>query len=418
MEGLRFPLQAPAGKRRSFMKFVNILFLALMALSFTAVARAQEGELTELDSVIARVNNDVILRSAYQRELQAVIEDLKQRGLKDSELEKKLNEIKPTLIDNLIDQQLLAQRAKEMSIDVESQINEQIVKMMKDNGIPTVEELEQKMREVGLDLNEQKRLMRYKFMSDAVLGREVYSEVYRRLTESSKKEYYEAHKEEFMVPGELELRRIFFNRAKNPLLQQQVAAKVKDIHESLKNGADFKEVVRTKSEDPADVTRKEGYIGWVSMANVAAEVREAVEKLPVGGITPPVQVSNGLAIYKVEGRKEPVLKSYDDEQVKNYVGNKMVMEKSQTQMETYLAGLRADAFIEIDARYRLPGLKTVSVNVKRSQYLDESDKERKKRLKLEKKNQNAKPEAGKDAKETKDTKDSKDTSAGKTSSQK
>ena len=367
------------------MKLVKSFLLVSFFLFGSISIFAQEGDVKVLDEVIARVNTEVILRSAFDRQLEDFIAEMRQRGMEVAELEKKVAEIKPTIIDSLIDQQLLTQRAKEISVEVEGQVNEQFVRLMKENNLTSLDELEQKMREVGIDINEQKRLMRSRFMADAVLNREVYGDLYRKLTEGAKKEFYEKHKEWFSTPGEVELSRLFIRKPSNPLLQQQALTKAKDIATQIQGGGDFKAFVMSKSEDPREVVVKSGYIGWVPMPQLSNEIRGAVEKLEIGKITDPILVEGGYAIFIVNARKVPVVKPFETDEVKGAVTQRLVMEKGEDAVKEYLAHLREDAFIEIDAKYQVPGLKTTSANIKRTPFSEESDKERNKRLKREKK---------------------------------
>jgi peptidyl-prolyl cis-trans isomerase SurA len=367
------------------MKSVKAFLLVSFFLVVSCSAFAQEGDVKVLDEVIARVNTEVILRSAFDRQLEDFIAEMRQRGMEVTELEKKVAEIKPQIIDNLIDQQLLTQRAKEISVEVEGQVNEQFVRLMKENNLTNLDELEQKMREVGIDIGEQKRLMRSRFMADAVLNREVYGDLYRKLTEGAKKEFYEKHKDWFSTPGEVELSRLFIRKPSNPLLQQQALTKAKDIVTQIQGGGDFKAFVMSKSEDPREVVIKSGYIGWVPMPQLSNEIRGAVEKLEIGKITEPILVEGGYAIFNVNARKEPVVKPFETDEVKGAVTQRLVMEKGEDAVKEYLAHLREDAFIEIDAKYQVPGLKTTSANIKRTPFSEESDKERNKRLKREKK---------------------------------
>jgi peptidyl-prolyl cis-trans isomerase SurA len=367
------------------MKFRNALMILSLALCATGVARAQEGEMQEVDAVIARVNTDVVLKSTYQRELQNMIEEFKQRGLKDQELEKKINEIKPTLLDNLIDQALLVQRAKELSIDVEPQVNEQLKRVMDENGLKSLEELEQKMREVGVDINEVKRNLRMSFQADAVRMREVFRMAFSQLTEKQKREYYEQHKDWFAVPGEVTLSRIFIAGGKNPMQNAQILEKAKGIATQARTAADFGALVQRVSEDAPDLVKKKGVIGTIKLPDLAPAVREAVSTAAVGTVTDPIKLDNGYAIFRVDARKEPVTKPFEDEEVKNAVSQRMAFERGQEQMDDYLKKLRDNAFIEIDARYQLPGSRVTSAQIKRTPYTEESEKERKKREKREKK---------------------------------
>jgi peptidyl-prolyl cis-trans isomerase SurA len=372
------------------MKSINGLIKGLILTSAALFAlvgvRAQDGEMQEVDAVIARVNSDVVLKSMYTRELQNMIEEFKQRGLKDQELEKKVEEVKPTLLDNLIDQMLLVQRAKELSIDVEPQVNQQLVRIMEENGLKSLEELEQKMREVGVDINEVKRNLRAAFLADAVRMREVYRMAFVQLTEKEKRDYYEKHKEWFVVPGEVTLSRIFIQGGKNPLQSAQVLEKAKGIAAQARGGAvEFGTLVERVSEDDPKLVKEKGKVGTVKVPDLAPAVREAVGTAPVGTVTDPIKLDNGYAIFRVDARKEQVTRPFEDEEVKNAVSQRMAYERGQEQMEDYLKKLRADAFIEIDARYQMPGSRVTSAQIKRTPYSEESEKERKKREKREKK---------------------------------
>ena len=367
------------------MKSMKTLIYLAIFLLLPAAVWAQENDLTPLDEVIARVNTEVILRSAFERELKLIIEELKQRGKKDEEIEKEVAELRAKILDQLIDQQLLTQRAKELSMDVEDRVNEQLVRIMKEVGCDSIDCLEQKMREVGVDINDQKRGLRSKFMSDAVLGREVYSPLFHKLTEQAKRDFYDKNKEAFSTPGEVELSRIFIRRPKDMLLQAQAQTRAKDLAAQLKGGADFKALVRSKSEDAADIVKQDGKIGKVQLDQLPSEIRAVVEKAAIGATTEPIALADGYAIFRIEARKDSETRPFEDKEVNNAVSQRLAMEKGQTQVEEYLKNLREDAFIEIDPKYQLPGLKTASAQIKVTPYSEESDKAKKKRAKEEKK---------------------------------
>ncbi len=375
-----------------------ICFVILSLLPLGSFAQDENGY-SLLDQVIARVNTEVILMSAFERELKSYIEEYKQRGKKDEEIEKELTELRAKILDGLIDQQLLTQRAKELSVDVEGQVNEQLVRIMKEVACDSLECLEQKMREVGVDINEQRRGLRTKFMSDAVLGREVYGQISRNLTDQEKRDFYNKHKEWFEVPGEVELSRIFIRKPKDMLAQQQSLAKAKEIATLLKGG-DFKALVRSKSEDPADIVKQDGKIGKVALNQLPTEIRSVVEKAEIGSTTEVITLADGYAIFRVDARKESETKPYEDNDVKNAVFQRLVMEKGQTQIDEYLKQLREDAFIQIDPKYQMPGLKTASAQIKQTPYSEESEKEKKKRQKREKKEKEQQQKATAKAKET------------------
>ncbi len=356
--------------------------ICALATILSGAARAQEGEAKVVDAVVARVNGAVILKSAYERAQQELLDDLKQRGLKDAELEKQFNEIKPMILDQLIDSELLVQRGKELSVDVEPQVNQQLLRIMKDNNLQSLEDLEVKMREVGVDISEVKRLLRTRFMTDAVRGREVFSKIFFRLTEKEKRDYYEKNKQAFSVPGELTLSRIFINAGKD---EASALAKAKDIASQAKSGvADFAALARRYSEE--ELGKKGGVIGAIKLPDLSNEVRTAIGDGPKGTVTDPIKLETptpGFAIFRVDERKEAEVRSFDDKEIQEEVAQRLTYERGATEMDKYLEKLRSDAFIEVDPRYQLANSKIKSAQIKRVPYSEDRDKKKKKKKRKE-----------------------------------
>ncbi len=376
------------------MKLFRTISLFVFIMAAAAVALAQEGEAKLVDEVIARVNSAVIMRSDYDKAQRDYLEELKNSGLKDAELEKKFTEFKAGILDMLIDQQLLIQRAKDLSIDVEAQVNQQLLRIMKENGnIGSVEELEQKMREVGVDINDVRRNFRTMFQTEEVRRREVFARAYKDTTEAQKREYYEKHKDVFIVPGEVSLSRIMIQAGKDPA---QSLARATDIATQARNGgADFPALARRFSEEDLGRT-KGGKMDPVRLDLLLNEVRDVVAKVPVGSVTDPIKLPDGYVIFRVDERKEPKARTYEEDEVKQEVINRLVYQKGQAEMENYLQRLREDAFIEIDPRYQLAESKVKSAGIKRIPYSDEPDKVRKKREKKEKKDKEQEEKKKKD----------------------
>lgn len=366
----------------------------MTAYSVTAFAQSED---RPVDEVIARVNAGVILRSAFESAQKQMLEEMKSAGLKGDELEKKFNEMKPRILDELIHTQLLAQRAKDLSINVEAQVNQQLLRLMKENNCESKECLGQKMREAGYDMEEVTKLLTENFSKEAVIGQEVYRKIYMGLTEKEKREAYDKNKEALTQPGEVTLSRIFIATGKDP---NQSLLRAKDlVTQARSTGAEFGLLAEKFSEDDLGKKNK-GKIGAALKINeLAPEVKSAVENAQVGTVTDPIKLENGYYIFRVDERVEPKLLPYEDERVQGQIGNYLVQTNSQKQIDAYLTKLREDAFIEIDPRFQFEGSLVRSAQIKRVPFSDENQKTRKKREKEEKK----KAEEAKKAEETKKT---------------
>jgi len=377
------------------MKLVAKLFLLGIALSCAATAYAQTGDEKPVDEVIARVNAGVILRSTYESAQKQYLEELKSQGLKGEELEKKFNEFKPRILDELIHTQLLAQRAKDLSINVEPQVNQQLLRMMKENNCESKECLGQRMREAGYDIEEVSRLLAENFSREAVIGQEVYARIFRNITEKEKRDAYDKNKQFFTEPGEVTLSRIFIATGKDA---NQSLLRAKDIVLQARGGAvDFSTLAEKFSEDEIG-KKQQGKLGAAIKINeLAPDVKAAVETAPVGTVTDPIKLENGYYIFRVDERKEPKVLPFEDEKVKEAVGRYVAGQQADQQIEVYLSKLRDDAFIEIDPRFQFEGSKIKSAQIKRVPYSEENAKARKKAEKEERK----KAEDAKKAEETK-----------------
>jgi peptidyl-prolyl cis-trans isomerase SurA len=356
---------------------INIALLLGIALLGANIALAQENDVKPVDEVIVRVNSGVIMRSAFENAQRELLEELKKRGLSPEELEKQFNEWKPRILDELIGNQLLAQRAKDLSINVDAQVSQQLLRLMKETNCDSDKCLEQKMRDSGLDMEEFKRVMGENFSRQAVLGQEVYGKIYRALTEKEKREYYEKNKQVYAEPGEVTLSSIFVAFGKDP---DKALERAKDIVTQARAGSvEFKNLAEKFSD--SEPSRKDPSLGSFKIPDLKPEIKSVVENAKAGDVTDPVKLESGYTIFRVDQRKEPNQLAFDDERVQNHIGQTLAEQNGRKEEESYLLKLRNDAFIEIDPRYQFENSKMKSAQIKRVPFMEESEK---KKLKKEK----------------------------------
>jgi parvulin-like peptidyl-prolyl isomerase len=361
------------------MKYTNIALLLGIALLSATAARAQENDVKPVDEVIVRVNAGVIMRSAFESQQRDLLEELKKRGLTPEELEKQFNEWKPRILDELIGGQLLAQRAKDLSINVDAQVSQQLLRLMKDNNCDSDKCLEQKMREAGLDIEEVKRVLNEKFSREAVLGQEVYRKLFMGQTEKEKREFYEKNKQMYAEPGEVTLSSIFIAFGKNP---DQALERAKDVVTQARAGAvDFKALAEKFTEGD----KKDPSLGSFKIPELKPEIKTVVENAKAGDVTDPVKLDGGYTVFRVDQRKEANQLGFNDERVQNHIGQSIAEQHAGAEIDAYLTKLRNDAFIEIDPRYQFENLKMKSAQIKRVPYSEENGKKKKEKKEKDKK---------------------------------
>jgi len=360
---------------------INVALLLGIALLTGNVACAQESDLKPIDEVIVRVNAGVIMRSAFESAQRELLDELKRKNLSPEELEKQFNEYKPRLLDDLINNQLLVQRAKDLSINVDAQVNQQILLLMKESNCDSDKCLEQKMREAGLDMEEYRRIIGENFSRNAVLGQEVYRKLLMSQTEKEKREFYEKNKQTLYVePGEVTLSNIFIAFGKD---QDQALARAKEIVVQARGGAvDFKTLAQKYTESESG--KKDPSLGTFKIPELKPEVKAVVENAKSGDVTDPIKLETGYSIFHVDQRKEQNQLGFDDERVQNHIGRSLIDQHMGEEVEVYLTKLRNDAFIEIDARYQFENSKVKSAQIKRVPYSDDNSKKKKDKKEKEK----------------------------------
>ena len=162
-------------------KFFSPVFLMLIVFAVAAPSvLAQEAEVTVVDEVIAQVNEDVITLSMLKRESRERIESLKQNGMSAQQATDEVTKHKAELIATLINERLLLQKGKELELtaDVEAEVNRRMLEVAKEQGITSIEKLDQAMKESGIDPVATRQDLRQELMKQAVLQQEVDRKIY------------------------------------------------------------------------------------------------------------------------------------------------------------------------------------------------------------------------------------------------
>src|SRR5213075_3217787 len=111
----------------------KLFIFSIITGSFAAAASAQETQTKVVDEVVAQVNDNVITLSRVKREMKDIVDADVQKGKNREEAQKYVEDKQGELIANLINEELLVQKAKDIGIDkeVEAAINQRILDMMK-----------------------------------------------------------------------------------------------------------------------------------------------------------------------------------------------------------------------------------------------------------------------------------------------
>jgi peptidyl-prolyl cis-trans isomerase SurA len=302
-----------------------------------------------VEEIIARVNNEIITRSEYDKSLATADEEVRQdcQGkCTPEQLQAALEDRKKSTLRDLIDQSLLAQRGKDMGISVETDVVKQLDQIRISNKLGSMDDLEKAVSGQGLNWEDFKNNIRNHILTQKVVSQEVGSHI--SIGESDARKYYEEHKAEFVRPEQVALREIIVNtegkkEAELPDLRKKAETALKRV----KDGEDFGEIAKRLSDGPTK--EQGGYIGMFKRGELAKQLEDVVFQMKKNGLTDVTETKQGFLVMQV-------LEHYDEgeqsfEKVKNEIMDRLYNQKLEPAAREYLKTLREQSYVVIKPGY-------------------------------------------------------------------
>ena len=318
-------------------KWAAIVSMALV----TGVGSPTLGGAKIVERIIARVNSEIITQRTYEQEQETLRQQLA-KEYSGAELEAQFKEQSKNLLRDLIDQSLMVQKAKDLDINVETDVIKQLDDIRKKNNLGTLEDLETEIGKQGLNYEDYKDQIRRNLLMREVIGREVGSRI--QLSRDDARKYYEAHKKEFQSPGLVRLGQILVSTEKRK--PEEAEKRANDAFAELKAGQRFAEIAKKYSDGPG--AEQGGEVGFMKEGSLAPEIAAVVAKLELNEFSNPIQTRYGYIILKVLERYSPGIPKF--EEVEQRVNEVLYNQRMQPDLREYMKRLRKESYI-----YKAPG---------------------------------------------------------------
>ncbi len=324
-----------------------------------------------VDEIIARVNDQIITRSDFDRAKTTNLQDLKQQFPGDWQA-KWTNAEKNTLRD-LIDRQLLLEKGKELGITGETDTVKRLNQMRQQMGLASMQELEDEAKKQGISFEDYKEQIRIGVVTEQVIGQEVGGKLH--ITNEEIQEFYNQHQKEMEGPEEINLSEIMIpvegaNPAPrpeaskdgqtpaptpelvaplvdDPIKVAQAEAQAKQVEKQLKDGAKFSDLAKQVSKGPT--AAQGGPLGAFKKGELAPVLEEKTMSLKAGEFTEPIRTKQGFIIFRVNSHRTagvPPLKEVEDK-----IKEALYSQKLEPAARAYLTKLREQAYIDIKSGY-------------------------------------------------------------------
>ncbi len=322
----------------------RMIVLSLL-LRLVRPTHAQKQE--KVCEVVARVNGDTITRHAYLAALRDDREDpswqMVLRGKSEKEIDAELERSNPSLLDDLIDELLLAQRGKELGFDANVELK-RIEELIPPGYRDYFPQFDDALRRQGIDLEEARASGRRQALGQRAIQVEVLEPIFSSITYGERRHFYDNHKEKFMLPAKVTLSEVFLPFQGQS--ESEVAQRAVKLLAELRAGADFFKAVadNTPAARPSYETR--GSLGTLRLDELKKSLTIGLPKINPGDFTS-LQLDSGYQIIRLDGRMPATPRSFEDPMTQVSVSRFIAISRAAGVRKSYIARLREKAKIEV-----------------------------------------------------------------------
>jgi peptidyl-prolyl cis-trans isomerase SurA len=314
-------------------------------------AAAPAAKLTEgasgrtIEEIIARVNNEIITRSEYEKARASAEDDAKQEcagKCTPEQLQADIEDRQKNVLRDLIDQSLLVQRGKDMGVSVEPEVIKKLDQIRIQNNLASMEDLEKAVSGQGANWEDFKNNIRSQILTQRVISGEVGSHI--TIGKDEVQKYYEAHQKEFIRPEQVALREIEVStEGKKESELPDLKKKAETALQRVKDGEDFGEIAKRLSD--GSTAKQGGFLGVYKRGELSKQLEDIVFKMKKSGLTDVLDTKQGYLVLQV-------MEHYDEGQqplskVENEITDKLYSGRMEPALRDYLRMLREQSYVVI-----------------------------------------------------------------------
>jgi peptidyl-prolyl cis-trans isomerase SurA len=343
--------------------------LPLTLIALTCIPAFAAGQVVE--EIVARVNNQIITKSEFARSKDQLRDEVKQQDPNNAD--KVYADREKDVLRDLIDQQLLLEKGKDLGISADTDLIKQLDQMRKDMKLDSMEALEKEAEKQGISWEDFKQTQKNQIITRKVIGEEVGGHL--AISKEEEQKFYDDHKDEMQHAEFIRLSEILITpKAITPAPDPNAAnsgpstqtpldetakqaadadalsaaeTKGKDILKQLRDGAAFEDIAKKYSDGPSAADG--GALGTFERGKLAKELEDRTFAMKAGEITDVIRVKQGYAILKVDDHQMAGVPAMKD--VLPRIQDALYYQKLQPALRAYLTKLREEAYIKIAQGY-------------------------------------------------------------------
>ena len=296
-----------------------------------------------LDRVVAVVNDHVILSSELELRILPLSAELASIA-DDRERERRRRKLIGQILDEMVNDELIVQAAKEAQLRVEpKEIQAALDEIKKQNNLDDAG-LEQALAMQGYSVSGYKKDVERQIVRMRATNILVRPRV--TITDEDVRARFDEMNRRSSAVGKVYLKHIVVGLPQSPSDRQVAEAKQRAtaIMEQARSGKDFSDLAREVSDDKATAASG-GDLGWIERGDLDSEWEVVVFAMDKGEVRGPINGPSGLHVFYVADVEKNERKGF--EQVKDKIKNELFRKEMDRQTKLWLQELRKQAHISL-----------------------------------------------------------------------
>lgn len=301
-----------------------------------------------LDSVISRVNDDIITSFQYKQAVDALQQEIKHdcKSCSQTKIETRFEKERKNVLRDLIDQDLLVERAKDDGISVDADVVRALNQTREQYNLPSMAALQRAVEASGMSWENYKNSIKRGLLQQKVIQQDVAPTV--QVSQKTVEKYYQEHKSEFYRKATVKLSVIMLStKGKTAAEDAKLKKKLEAIRQRVENGDDFGQLAKLYSDGP--YAKKNGEMGSFTRGQLAPAIDNAVFKLHHNEMTPVMHLANGYAIFQVQQHYSAGLQPLN--KVRNQIEDAIYSKRMPSAIRQFLKVLRQQSYITVAQGY-------------------------------------------------------------------
>ena len=304
-----------------------------------------------VEEIIARINNQIVTRTEYLRSKDQLKQEAQQQD--PSNADKIVAERDKDVLRDLIDQQLLLEKGKDLGFTADTEVIKRLDEMRKEMNLESMEDLEKAAQTQGISFEDFRQNLKNQIITQQVISKEVGSRM--SISKEEMQQFYEEHKSQMEQAEQIRLSELLVSTEKKgkdaateeAKLLAAAQTKADDLLAQIRQGAAFDEIAKKNSDGPT--AAQGGDLGYFKRGTLAKELEDKTFAMKPGDVSDVVRTKQGFVILKVAEHQAAGIPPLS--QIEPKVQDAIYMHKLQPALRAYLQKLREEAYIDIKAGY-------------------------------------------------------------------